>query len=114
MRVDRVACAPSILLVSRALHNDRVVDCAFPRGVEWAHVKDINTLHLAENFETFKTRRLVEVGGDGADRSTGWKEIIFGVDVCAVFGSVFMGLVLAAVDWKKRSRVLRLTFKLLH
>lgn len=52
------------------------VQHTLPAGVKRLHVEDVNTLHLSEDFETFKTGGLVEVGGDGSLSSTGGKKVV--------------------------------------
>lgn len=40
------------------------------------HVKDIHTLHLTQELESFQTSGLILVGGDGAGLSTGTKQVL--------------------------------------
>lgn len=51
------------------------------RGVERAHVEDVDAVHLAEDFETLETGRLLEVGGDGAGLGTGTEEVGLRLDL---------------------------------
>jgi len=64
------------LLVAGRLDHDRVLHRAEAAGVEWAHVENVNTLHLSENLETLKTGSLLEIGGDSAGGSTGTEEVL--------------------------------------
>lgn len=52
------------------------VQHTLPAGIKRLHVEDVNTLHLSEDFETFKTGGLVEICGDGSLRSTGGNEVV--------------------------------------
>jgi hypothetical protein len=49
-------------------------------GVQWPHVKDVDTLHLSENLETLKTGRLFDIGGNSTGLRAGREEIGLGVD----------------------------------
>jgi hypothetical protein len=68
----------SIVLVSSRLFN------AVPSykrtsaaSVEWLHVEDVYALHLSENFQSLKTSRLGDVGGDGTRLGTWWEKVGF-------------------------------------
>jgi len=56
------------------------------RGVERAHVEDVDALHLAENLETLETGGLLDVGGDGAGAGAGADQVILRLDLCLVWG----------------------------
>lgn len=49
--------------------------------VQWPHVKYVHALHLPENLKSLETRRLVEIGGHGADGGAGAEEVGLVVDV---------------------------------
>ena len=82
MRIGWGAGAAEVLLWPRALDHDRVLHRAEPRGVERPHVKDVDALHLAEQFKTLETGGLLHVGGKGARFSAGTKKIFLGPDIC--------------------------------
>ena len=82
MRVCWAPCAPNVLLVARALHPDRILHCAHPRGVERPHVEDVHAVHLTEKFEAFETSGLVVVCWDGANGSSWGDEVRVGFDFC--------------------------------
>lgn len=52
------------------------------RGIERAHVEDVDALHLAEDFETLEAGRLLDVGGDGAGAGTGADQVVLRLDLC--------------------------------
>jgi hypothetical protein len=82
MRVNRVTSAASVLLVAEGLDHDWVVERALAGGIEWAHVEDVNAVHLAENLETLETGGLVEVGWHGASWGSRWEEVVLGLNLC--------------------------------
>jgi len=59
--------------------------------VEGSHVEDVDTLHLAENFETFETGRLLEIGGDGTGLSSWWEKVVLVVDLCSIVSRMLSG-----------------------
>jgi hypothetical protein len=101
MGIGRVAGAASILLVTKRLDNNRVVERAcnpaisknrfeppvaplgktdaaqrtFAGRVQWPHVEDINALHLSQDLQPLETGGLLEVGGDGTRWSSGADEV---------------------------------------
>ena len=96
-----VAGAADVLLVAEGLDDDWVFESAFgsgsiscdlrttscfghtfARGVEWAHIEDIDALHLSEDFQTLETSGLLEICGDGTGLSTRWEEVALALDVC--------------------------------
>lgn len=54
----------------------------YPGRVQGPHVEDVDTLHLAENFQSLETGGLFEIGRDGTGSSTGGEQIVFGSDLC--------------------------------
>lgn len=54
-------------------------------GIEGAHVEDVNSLHLSDEFQTLETSGLVDVGGNGTGLSTGGEKVILNLDLC-IFG----------------------------
>ena len=84
MRISRRACAAGILLVAGGADHDRVVEGALARRVQRSHVEDINTLHLSENFQSFDTGSLLEIGGDSAGGSTRADKVLLALDLCEV------------------------------
>lgn len=104
VRVGGAASAASELLVAERLDGDWVFKRAWTRShptlalhllardmgvfitktarIQRPHVKDIHTLHLAENFQTLQTRGLLEIGGDGTAWGARWDEVVFGLDAC--------------------------------
>lgn len=54
------------------------------RSIKRAHVEDVDTLHLSENFETLETGRLLEVGRDLTGEGTRTEEIGRGLHLCNV------------------------------
>lgn len=83
MRIGRVTGAAGQLLVSRRANHDWVFHGTLAAGIERAHVKDINALHLAKNLQSLQTSRLLEIGRNGAGSSAGAEEIIRRPDLCA-------------------------------
>jgi hypothetical protein len=83
MRVCRRACASDLDLITCRLHHDWVFKGAQSACVERSHVEDINPLHLSQNFQTFQTGGLLEVGRDGTTGSSGRKQIGLGFDLFA-------------------------------
>lgn len=82
VRVGRVTGATSVLLLTGRADEDGVLHCSLAAGIERAHVEDVNTLHLAEDFETFETGGLLEIGRDGANLGTRAEKIILRADLC--------------------------------
>lgn len=97
VRVGGAAGAADELLVAGALDADRVVQCAEAVRRQRAHVEDVDTLHLAQNFETLETGRLFEVRRDCAGVGTFGQQVLFGADVylrcrlSVVLVSAFLG-----------------------
>jgi hypothetical protein len=54
----------------------------FSRRIERLHVKDIDTLHLSQDFESLETSGLIQIGRDRTDCRTGTDQIILGFDLC--------------------------------
>jgi hypothetical protein len=79
--VGRRAGAAGILLVTSGADDDGVVEGAPARSIKRPHIEDIDALHLSEYFETLDTGSLLEVGGDGAGRSTRANKVIDALDV---------------------------------
>ena len=52
------------------------------RGIQRPHVEDINTLHLAEDFETLQTSGLLEVGRHAAGGGTGTPKVVDVLNLC--------------------------------
>jgi hypothetical protein len=57
-------------------------------GGQGPHVENVNTLHLSEDFETFETGCLFEIGWHGTRLSTRWEKIRLGLDLCMTAMSV--------------------------
>ena len=49
--------------------------------VEGLHVKDVDALHLSEDFETLETGGLVNVGGDGTGLGTSGHKVVLILDL---------------------------------
>jgi hypothetical protein len=60
---------------------------------QWSHVEDINALHLSEDFETFETSGLLEIGGNGTWSGTRGQQIGLGLDLCGLKLSVVVALI---------------------
>lgn len=58
--------------------------------MERRHVKDINALHLSEDFQSFQTSGLFEIGGDGSRFGARRKEIFLRLDLCNVHISMIV------------------------
>lgn len=69
------------LLLAGGADENGVGECAEARGIKRAHVEDVNALHLAENFETLETSRLLDIGRDGAGGGTGAEKVVNGLDL---------------------------------
>ena len=61
-------------------------------GVKGAHVENIDTLHLAEDFETLETSRLLKIGGDSAGGGTRTVKVGRGLDLCVLKSSCQLAL----------------------
>lgn len=83
MGVGRVAGAASELLLASGSDNNGVVHGSRAAGVERSHVENVNSFHLAENFQTLQTSGLLEIGRDGAGVSTRTEEVNVGLDLCS-------------------------------
>lgn len=79
--ISRNTSASGVLLLASGADEDRVLDGSKARGVQRPHIKDVNALHLAENFETLETSRLLNVGGNGAVGSTGAPQVVNVLDL---------------------------------
>ena len=66
MRIHRHPRTPTILLIPKTLHIDRIFQRSQSVAGQGLHVEDVDALHFAEDFETLETGRLFEIGGDGA------------------------------------------------
>lgn len=84
VRVGREAGATSELLITGGADNDGVLHGSQAGGVQRAHVENVNTLHLAQNFQTLQTGRLLEVGGDSAGSGTRAEQIFASLDLCTI------------------------------
>ncbi len=84
MRVDRVAGATEVLLITSRADRDGVFHRSLAAGVEGAHVEDVDALHLSEDFETLETGGLLKIGRDGAGLSTRAEEIILRLDFYSI------------------------------
>lgn len=82
MRVGRVAGAAEVLLLAGGADRDGVLHRALAAGIEGAHVENVDTLHLSEDFETLETSRLLEVGRDGAGLGTRSQQVVLSLDLC--------------------------------
>lgn len=80
VRVGWVASAASVLLITSRLDHDGVVDGSFSRSIERSHIEDIYTVHLAENFQSLQTSRLLEIGRDGSGGGTGSEQVFLGLN----------------------------------
>ena len=85
--MPEISCSSSHEIPSKMCHQ------VPPRGsqrtertdsVRWkrSHVENVNALHLAENFETFETSSLFEIGRDGTRLSTRREQVFFRLDLC--------------------------------
>jgi hypothetical protein len=81
VRVGGVTSATGVLLITSRLDHDGVVQGSFPRGVQGAHVEDVNTLHLSEDFETLETGGLLEIGRDGTGGGTRSDKVVLSLDI---------------------------------
>ena len=54
----------------------------FSGSIQRLHIKNIDSLHLSQDFKSLETGRLVKVGGDGSGDCTGTDEIGFALDFC--------------------------------
>jgi hypothetical protein len=55
-------------------------------SVQWLHVENVNTLHLAENFQALKTGGLLEIGWNGTWGSSRWEKVGLGLDLYTTSG----------------------------
>lgn len=69
------------LLVTSRADGDGVLHGTLARGVERAHVENVNALHLSENLETLDTGGLLEIGRHGTRLSTRTVEILLALDL---------------------------------
>lgn len=53
----------------------------FTTCIQWLHIKDVNALHLAQNLQSLKTSRLLEISGDGAGFRARPEEVGFAFDL---------------------------------
>lgn len=81
--ISRVAGATGVLLIASRLDHDGVVDGALARGVEGAHVEDVDALHLTQDLQTLQTGRLLEIGRDGTGLGTGADQVVLALDLCS-------------------------------
>lgn len=88
MGVSGDTSATGELLLAGGADENGVGECAEARGIKRAHVEDVNALHLAENFETLETSRLLDIGRDGAGGGTGAEKVVNGLDLCVCRDSV--------------------------
>jgi hypothetical protein len=84
VRVGRVAGATDVLLVTRRADHDGVLHRSEAAGIEGTHVKNVDALHLSENFETLETGGLLQIGRDGTRLGTGTVEIFLSLDFCSM------------------------------
>lgn len=102
MRVRGDTSAASILLITGAVHDNGVLEgsCSIsdssvhrggrgkarrrtlPGRVQRPHVEDVDSLHLADEFETLETGGLVDVCGDSSGFGARGNQIVFLVDLC--------------------------------
>ena len=72
--------------VSMSWRDDGWCDMRFLRTlsacIERLHVKDVDALHLSEDFETLETGGLVNVGGDGTGLGTSGHKVVLILDLC--------------------------------
>jgi hypothetical protein len=85
------AGAAGVLLITSRLDHDWVLEGSLARGVQGAHVKDVDVLHLSENLQTLQTGGLLEVGRDGSGGGTGTEQVGLGADLCALSASGSLG-----------------------
>lgn len=69
---------------TETLNNDWGLHSSPAGSIQWPCIKDIYTLHFAEDFESLKTSRLFIVGRDGAGVATGTDKILLGLDLYLV------------------------------
>lgn len=95
MAVSRRPRAPQVLLLTKALHENGLLERAEAVAGQRLHVEDVDTLHLSQDLETLKTGGLLEVGGDGADGGTFGLEVGLVVHFFELAVHVAAGLVVA-------------------
>lgn len=106
MRVSRRASAATLQLVASRVDHDGVFEgsCATNQFLlriddiyllhtsairrQGPHIEDINALHLSEDFETFETSGLLEIGRNGTGSGTGGQQIRLSLDFCIAMLSV--------------------------
>lgn len=78
----RPASIKCLSRTSRSVTMPALRSCMYQRGVHTStasiqrlHIKDIDAVHLAQDLESLQTSALLEVGRDGARRSSGWEEV---------------------------------------
>lgn len=81
VRVGRRAGATSKLLVTRRANEYGVLHRSLAAGIERPHVENINTLHLAEDFQTLQAGSLLEIGGNGSGLGSRAVQIVLGPDL---------------------------------
>lgn len=83
--VSGAPSAAQIPLLPKALQNDRVIEGATAGGVQWLHVKDVDTLDFTEDFETLETRGLVVIRRDLSRGGAGGEEVFFCFNLCTQY-----------------------------
>ena len=91
VRVSRASGAANVLLITKRLHGDGVVERACTRcqrssspgySVPLSHLscwhpkEDVHTLHLSENFQSLETGRLFEIGRDSTWLGSRWEKVV--------------------------------------
>lgn len=82
VRVGRVTGATGKLLLTGGSDHDGVLHGSLAAGIKRTHVEDVNALHLSENFQTFQTGSLLEIGRDGTGLGTRTEKILVRLDLC--------------------------------
>lgn len=84
VRVGGVSGATGKLLVAGGADEDRALHGSLAAGIQRAHVKDVDALHLAEDFQALQTGGLLEIGGHGARDGARAEKVVLGPDLCTM------------------------------
>ena len=61
---------------SQKYHMQNRTKRTFAGRIQRLHVEDVDALHLTQDLQSFETRRLLEVRGDGSRGGAGAEEVV--------------------------------------
>lgn len=82
MRVGREASATCELLGAGRSDQNGVLHSSLTAGIERAHIEDIDTLHLSQDFQSLQTGGLFKIGGNGTRLGTRAEQVVLRLDLC--------------------------------